>query len=41
MISLDDEKAKAMASILNSDTAKKIIDLLAEKEYSEKDLSEN
>ena len=40
MISMDDEKAKAMAGVLGNKTCKKIIDRLAEKEASEKDLAD-
>ncbi|MBS3085612.1 helix-turn-helix transcriptional regulator [Candidatus Woesearchaeota archaeon] len=41
LISMDDEKAKALADVLGSKTCKKIIDLLAEtKDASEKDIAE-
>jgi len=38
-ISLDDEKSKHLASVLSSKTAKKILNLLADKEISESDIS--
>ena len=41
MISMDDDKAKAMAGVLGNKTCKKIIDCLAEQETSEKDLADN
>lgn len=41
MISIDDEKAKAIAGVLGNKTCKKIIDCLAEKEASEKDLADS
>ena len=41
MVSLDDEKSKAVAEVLSSKTCKSIIGYLAEnKEASEKDLSD-
>jgi DNA-binding transcriptional ArsR family regulator len=41
MFSLDDDKAKALAGILGNPTCKRIIDFIAEKESSEKDISES
>lgn len=40
LISLEDEKAKHLSSVLSNKTCKKIIDLLAEKEMSETDLAD-
>ncbi len=40
MISMDDEKAKAMAGVLGNKACSKIIDCLTEKELSEKDLAD-
>lgn len=39
LISMDDSRAKKLADVLGNKTCKKIIDLLAEKEISEKDIS--
>jgi predicted transcriptional regulator len=39
MISMEDESAKHLADVLSNKTAKKIIDLLAEKELSENDIA--
>jgi DNA-binding transcriptional ArsR family regulator len=40
MISMDDEKAKAIAGVLGNKTCQSIIDCLVEKELSEKDLAD-
>lgn len=40
LISLEDEKAKKLADVLGNKTCKKIIDLLVEKEASEKDIAD-
>jgi len=40
LISLDDEKSKPLAEVLGSKTCKEIINLLAQNELSEKDISE-
>lgn len=40
LISLEDEKAKHLSSVLKNKTAKKIIDALAEKELSQKDIAD-
>jgi DNA-binding transcriptional ArsR family regulator len=39
MISMEDEKSRHLADVLGNKTAKKILDLLAEKEMSENDIS--
>jgi DNA-binding transcriptional ArsR family regulator len=39
MISMEDEQSKHLADVLGNKTAKKIIDLLAEKELSENDIA--
>ncbi|MDP2628291.1 MAG: helix-turn-helix domain-containing protein [Nanoarchaeota archaeon] len=39
LISLEDEKVKHLSEVLGNKTCKKIIDLLAEKELSEQDIS--
>ena len=40
LISLDDEKSKSIAEVLSSKICKEIINLLAQNELSEKDISE-
>jgi len=40
LISMDDERAKRLADVLGNKTCKKIIDLLAEKDSSEKDIAD-
>ena len=40
LVSLEDEKAKHLADVLGNKTCNKIIDLLAEKEASEQDVSQ-
>jgi DNA-binding transcriptional ArsR family regulator len=40
LISMEDKRAKKLSQVLGNNTCKKIIDLLAEKESSEKDISD-
>ena len=40
LISMDDERAKKLADVLGNKTCRKIIDLLAEKDASEKDIAD-
>ena len=41
MLNLEDEQLKNMAEVLSNKTCKKILDLLAEKNYSEADLAKD
>jgi DNA-binding transcriptional ArsR family regulator len=40
LVSMEDERSKKIADVLGSKTCKKIIDLLAQKDYSEKEIAD-